>query len=135
MYFTCRFFSPKMFWRTLSNILQNFWPVSLHFTSYKSLQRRPNLIWIFNNSIWLNYLVICLHTLHHFARSGHEHFWHFRKEAMRFRASKIAQWMEIAMFDEYIVKNPKCQVTATFFSREISPVFQRHFAWSVRMFF
>ena len=87
-------FSQKIFCRTFSNILRNSLLVTLHFPSYKPTQRRPDLIWRFNNSIWLNYLVVCLHTLHHFARSSHKHFCHFRREAMRFWASHFPQWME-----------------------------------------
>ena len=87
-------FSPKLLCRTFSNILWNSLLVFLHFPSYKPTQRRPDLIWRFNNSTWLNYLVVCLHTLHHFARSSHKHFCHFRRDAMRFRASNSAQWMK-----------------------------------------
>ena len=87
-------FSPKLLCRTFSNILWNSLLVFLYFPSYKPTQRRPDLIWRFNNSTWLNYLVVCLHTLHHFARSSHKHFCHFRRDAMRFRASNSAQWME-----------------------------------------
>ena len=128
-------FSPKLLCRTFSNILWNSLLVFLYFPSYKPTQRRPDLIWRFNNSTWLNYLVVCLHTLHHFARSSHKHFCHFRRDAMRFRASNSAQWMKIGIFYEYIVENLKYVLSGTFLSREISPVFRRHFTQSVRMFF
>ena len=45
-----------------------------------------------------------------------------------------SKW-KIAIFHEYVVENPKYVVPGTFFSREISPVFRRHFTLSVRMFF
>ena len=45
-----------------------------------------------------------------------------------------SEW-KIAIFHEYVVENLKYVVPGTFFSREISPVFRRHFTRSVRMFF
>ena len=45
-----------------------------------------------------------------------------------------SEW-KIAIFHEHIVENPKYGVPGTFFSREISPIFHRHFMQSVRLFF
>ena len=128
-------FSPKLLCRIFSNILWNSLLVFLYFPSYKPTQRRPDLIWRFNNSVWLNYLVVCLHTLNHFAPSSHKHFCHFRREAMRFRASHFPQWMENSNISRICCWKSKICGTRYIFSREISPVFRRHFTQSVRMFF
>ena len=128
-------FSPKIFCRTFSNISQNSLLVTLHFSSYKPTQWRPDLIWRFNNSIWLNYLVVCLHTLHHFARSSHKHFCHFRREAMRFWASHFPQWMENSNISRICCwKSKICGTRYIFFAWNIT-LFRCHFTRSVRMFF